>query len=98
MTGTIDFNEVIDRRQVATLKVDGTTMESVFGERDLWPSWVADLDFRASEAIRSALQQRLDHGVFGYEADDSAVTTAVACWYQHRDRRERAWCEQQVVC
>ncbi len=86
MTATIDFNEVIDRTQVATLKVDGATIESVFGQSDLWPSWVADMDFRASDAIRLALQKRLDHGVFGYEVNDGAVSAAVARWYQHRHR------------
>ncbi len=86
LTATIDFNEVIDRTQVATLKVDGATMESVFGQSDLWPSWVADMDFRASDAIRSALQKRLDHGIFGYEVNDGAVSAAVARWYQHRHR------------
>ena len=84
MAETIDFDEVINRNQVATLKVDAATMQSVFGAVGLWPSWVADMDFKASEAIRAALQQRLDHGIFGYEVDDGSVIAAVSHWYQHR--------------
>lgn len=88
LTGTIDFDEVIDRRQVATLKADNATMESVFGAHNLWPSWVADMDFKASEAVCSAMQQRLNHGIFGYEPDDGKVSTAVAHWYLRRHRWE----------
>jgi cysteine-S-conjugate beta-lyase len=30
------------------------------------PLWVADMDFRAPEAVIEALQRRVDHGIFGY--------------------------------
>ena len=84
MTESVDFDEEIDRRQVVTLKFDGATMQAIFGEEDLWPSWVADMDFRASQAVQSALASRLQHGVFGYEANDPAIPAAVASWYQQR--------------
>lgn len=84
LTEFIDFNEEIDRRQVASLKFDGATLEAIFGERDLWPAWVADMDFKASEAIQSAMAKRLEHGIFGYEASNEAIPTAVSNWYQQR--------------
>ena len=34
--------------------------------RDIIPLWVADMDFRSPPAVIEALQQRVDHGVFGY--------------------------------
>ena len=34
--------------------------------RDILPLWVADMDFTSAPEIIEALQQRLDHGVFGY--------------------------------
>jgi cystathionine beta-lyase len=37
-----------------------------YAGRDILPMWVADMDFKSSPAIIAALQQRVDHGVFGY--------------------------------
>ncbi len=35
-------------------------------DRDVIPTWVADMDFRAPEVVLEALRARVDHGVFGY--------------------------------
>ncbi len=80
----MNLDTVIDRAEVATLKFDGSTMQSIFGERDLWPSWVADMDFIAAPEIIDALSRRLKHGVLGYEADSDELPNAVANWYQSR--------------
>ena len=37
-----------------------------YKDRDILPFWVADMDFITAPEITAALQQRLDHGVFGY--------------------------------
>jgi len=34
--------------------------------RDILPLWVADMDFVSAPEILQSLQQRLDHGIFGY--------------------------------
>ena len=79
-----NLDEVIDRSKVPTLKFDSEMMQSIFGEKDLWPSWVADMDFKASPQIIDALSQRLEHGVFGYESSSNALPEAVSSWYKNR--------------
>jgi cystathionine beta-lyase len=79
-----DLDSVINRSDVPTLKFDNGTMQGLFGTADLWPSWVADMDFKAAPEIISALSQRLDHGVFGYEVSTSDLRRAVASWYKRR--------------
>ncbi len=79
-----NLDEVIDRSKVPTLKFDSEMMQSVFGEKDLWPSWVADMDFKASPQIIDALSQRLDHGIFGYESSRNVLPKAVSSWYKNR--------------
>lgn len=37
-----------------------------YAGRDILPMWVADMDFKSSPAIISALHQRVEQGVFGY--------------------------------
>ncbi len=81
---SIDFDIPVDRTEVPTLKFDGDTMQSLFGRADLWPSWVADMDFRAAPAVIEALQRRADHGVFGYEPTRVELADAVAAWYADR--------------
>jgi cystathionine beta-lyase len=83
-TTTTDFDQIIDRTEVATLKFDAETMQGIFGTSDLWPSWVADMDFRAAPKIIEALNRRLEHGVFGYEASTAELSDAVVNWYQRK--------------
>ncbi len=90
-----NFDRVIDRSEVPTLKFDGDMMESIFGDRDLWPSWVADMDFAASEKIQDALARRVRHGVYGYESSGEALPAAVAAWY--RDRHGWQFDPQQLL-
>lgn len=79
-----NLDEVIDRTAVATLKFDGDMMQSIFGDSTLWPSWVADMDFKAAPEVIAALARRLDHGVFGYESSTEALPTAVVSWLSTR--------------
>ncbi|MEH6824127.1 MAG: PatB family C-S lyase [Motiliproteus sp.] len=55
-----DFDREVDRTRTSSQKWDK------YGDRDILPMWVADTDFRSPPAIIEALQQRVEHGVFGY--------------------------------
>jgi cystathionine beta-lyase len=79
-----NLDEIINRSEVPTLKFDNETMQSIFGSTNLWPSWVADMDFKAAPAIIEALSRRLDHGILGYEASTDELPIAVASWFQKR--------------
>lgn len=79
-----EFDEIIDRDQFATLKFDRAMLKKLFGSEHLWPSWVADMDFRAAPAIIDALEERLQHGVFGYENSSDEIARAASDWYQSR--------------
>lgn len=83
----INLDAVVDRTEVPTLKFDGEMLESIFGEKDLWPSWVADMDFPASQKIQDVLCQRVEHGIYGYESRNSnALPVAVSAWYGKRHK------------
>ncbi len=80
----INFDAEIDRTLVQTLKFDGDLLESIFGKKDLWPSWVADMDFKSSRHIQDALTRRVEHGIYGYESSSEALPRAVSTWYEKR--------------
>ena len=80
----INFDAETDRNEVQTLKFDAELLESIFGERDLWPSWVADMDFKSSRYIQEALTRRVEHGIYGYESGSDAIPGVVSAWYGKR--------------
>lgn len=82
----INLDAIIDRNEVSTLKFDGTMMESVFGEKELWPSWVADMDFMASPEVIDAMSRRLSHGIFGYETSTDTLPEAVVNWFSRKHK------------
>lgn len=44
---------------------------------DVIPLWVADTDFRAPPPVLEAMQRRIAHGIFGYNAPPAALRDAV---------------------
>lgn len=77
------LDEEINRREVPALK----THPMVVGEdgENLFAAGVADMNFKAPPAVLKAMQQRLDHGVFGYEAAPSGLMPALIKWLQHQN-------------
>ena len=66
-----NFDQWIDRHHSDSLKW------RKYGDRDILPLWVADTDFRSPPAVIEALQQRVEHGVFGYGAEPNALIDVV---------------------
>ncbi|MEM7427707.1 MAG: PatB family C-S lyase [Pseudomonadota bacterium] len=83
-----EFDESIDRREVPALKVHPVVLGE--GGEDLFPAGVADMDFKVAPVIRAALQARLEHEVFGYEAVPDGMIPALQNWLRHRHRWEVA--------
>lgn len=44
---------------------------------DVLPLWVADMDFRAPPAVLQALEQRIQHGVFGYGGEETQLANLI---------------------
>ncbi|WP_307892368.1 MalY/PatB family protein [Bacillus swezeyi] len=78
----MDFNTKHNRLGTQSVKWDLT--QELFGVNDALPMWVADMDFRAPQAVIDALQQRLEHGVFGYTSANAKTKEAVVSWLSRR--------------
>jgi len=80
----MNFDEIIDRRGTHCAKWDN--MEPIYGvPADTGIAmWVADMDFRPPAVVQSALQDMLDHGVYGYFGDDSKYLAAIQWWMENR--------------
>ena len=78
------FDEEINRRVVPALKVHPLVVGND-GDH-LFAGGVADMDFRAPQAVRDALMARLEHGVFGYETLSKTLLPSLTGWiHKHHD-------------
>lgn len=75
---TYDFDKIIDRRGTGALKTD--VLEERYGNADLLPLWVADMDFETPQFITEALRERLAHSLFGYTVEPEDYRPAIADW------------------
>ena len=66
-----NFDQVLDRRRSDSSKWHK------YGP-DVLPLWVADMDFAAPEPVVRALRERVEHGVFGYRAEQPKLFEVVA--------------------
>jgi len=73
-----DFTSRIDRSNTGSLKWDK------YRNSDILPFWVADMEFKAAPEIIEALQQRLNHSIFGYTIPYDSVVEAVALYQQRQ--------------
>ena len=61
-----NFDEIIDRKNTNSTKLD--RLEKLFGAgaSDLISMWVADMDFKCPKPVVDALVERAKHGIYGY--------------------------------
>jgi len=77
-----NFDEPVERRGTNCVKWDESA------DPDMIPMWVADMDFRVAPAIQKALEQRVAHGVFGYNIVPESYYEAVISWFRRRHQWE----------
>ena len=80
-----NFDEIIERRHTNSLKYD-FAVERGYPE-DVLPFWVADMDFRAPQAVRDTIRRRAEHGIFGYSSPKDDYYAALEQWFSTR----RGW-------
>ncbi len=80
----MNFDEIINRQNTHSMKWD--MMSSIYGigPEDGLSMWVADMDFRPPQSVQAALQNMLDHGIYGYYGDERAYRAAIGWWMANR--------------
>lgn len=80
-----NFDEEVNRRNTGSLKWDV--------EENELPMWVADMDFKTAPEIREALENRVSHGVFGYNVIPEEWYQSYIHWWKkkHHFCIDRDW-------
>lgn len=68
----------VERRGSGSLKWD--SLKEIFGDADLLPLWVADMEVKSPKSVREALARRVEHGVFGYGKVEDSYYEAFFAW------------------
>ncbi len=76
------FDEVIERRGTNAVKWD--ELKAVFGKEDVLPMWVADMDFKAPDAVIEAVQKEAAHGIYGYTLVPDFARESIVAWMSVR--------------
>jgi cystathionine beta-lyase len=88
------FDTKVDRRGTNSLKWEFIQQaddplhwehtDRFFGENQILPMWVADMDFRCPEPVVRALIARAQMGIYGYTAPTDAFYQSVVGWMARR--------------
>lgn len=78
----MNFDQVINRKNTASLKWDA--LEHRFGDKDLLPLWVADMDFKAPQPVIDAIKEQVDHGIFGYSIVPDSTYQSIINWLHNK--------------
>ncbi|MDR0824919.1 MAG: PatB family C-S lyase [Prevotella sp.] len=86
-----NFDEIIERKGTNALKTDALAKR--YGNPDLIPLWVADMDFKSPAAITEAIIERAKHGIFGYTEPGQKYFDAIINWVdrQHNWNIQQEW-------
>jgi cysteine-S-conjugate beta-lyase len=76
------FDQHINRTGTGSVKVDG--LKEYFGDNDLVPMWVADMDFQVPSCVTNAIRERADHPIYGYTLITPGFYNAVTNWLKIR--------------
>ncbi|MGM0845892.1 MAG: MalY/PatB family protein [Bacillota bacterium] len=81
-----NFDISPDRKGTSSVKWDLT--KTVFGRDDVLPMWVADMDFPPPPEVIYSLNDRVEHGIFGYTFTGDSLGKAVKTWMKERHEWE----------
>lgn len=86
-----NFDKIVERRGTGALKYEA--LGPRYGNPDLLPLWVADMDFETPQFITEALRKRLEHSLYGYTVEPPELWPTIIEWIEkHHDWRvKREW-------
>lgn len=79
-----NFDREINRRHTNSIKYDREKAQDPL----IIPMWVADMDFETLPEVKTALEKRAQHGIFGYAAPTDSYYQAVMNWMKTRHHFE----------
>ena len=80
-----DFDSCIDRTKVMSIKWSSKLRQEMYGESDVIPLGIADMDFKAAPEVAKAIQDRAAHENYGYGYLADEFLMACVNWQKRRN-------------
>ena len=77
-----NFDEIIDRKGTNCVKYD--SLQTRYGNENLLPLWVADMDFKTPDFIVNAIKKRCEHEIFGYTFAGDSYYESIINWVHYK--------------
>lgn len=77
-----DFDKIIQRKNTNCIKWDFN--KKIFGNEDIIPLWIADMDFESPKEIIDSIKTRTNHGIFGYTGIPAEFFSSITNWLSKR--------------
>ena len=95
-----DFDKIIERRYMNSYK--WKDLKTLDIDKDIYPMWVADMEFKSSPAIQRQMQERVEAGIFGYETLTPKYFKVISEWLENRhsykvDASEILFCADTMI-
>jgi cysteine-S-conjugate beta-lyase len=75
-----NFEDIVNRHNTNSLKWEPEILEEMFGESQMLPFWVADMDFKTAQPIIDAVVKNALHGIYGYSIRPNSYYEAIIDW------------------
>ncbi|WP_430811168.1 MULTISPECIES: MalY/PatB family protein [unclassified Carboxylicivirga] len=75
---TYDFDTPIDRSGTDAYKLE--LRQQYFGNKEVIPLWVADMDFAVPPEVQADILERASHEIYGYTIRQNAFSDAIVNW------------------
>ena len=77
-----DFDKVINRVGSGAIKWEHR--QEIFGNADVIPLWVADMDFSSPKEVLNSMEKRIHQGIFGYTDVHDDLYSSIINWNKKR--------------
>lgn len=86
-----NFDEVVDRKNSNSIKWVAPRLE--YGDEDILPVWIADMDFKVADEILNGLKGPIEHGILGYDINPDSFYEVIINWIydKHNWKIEKEW-------
>lgn len=80
-----NFDDMIDRTKTISIKWAPEQVAKLYGETDIIPMGIADMDYKVSPAIAKAVRERACHETYGYSYAAPEYLQACVDWQKRRN-------------
>ncbi|MGB0837039.1 MAG: MalY/PatB family protein [Flavobacteriaceae bacterium] len=78
------LNPLSDRSSNEFVKAQSRGYGHLYQDEQVYPFWIADMDFEVAEPITKALENKVSQGVYSYEYNNDLLFSSISNWYGKR--------------